>query len=262
MARDYSGTDTRLPPGMDAYYSVRGANDRYNLGNLGMLSDLSGRMAQQQTLGMEMQRQQAMVEDARALQQIVDSDAPPELKQRATFAFLSRHKPELAAQLQDRMAARDHPMAVGSSAIYKPGTGEFLKNPFSPENVQKPPQTRTIHQGDTEVTQEWTGTAWKDVSTAPRYKPAGVNVNIPTQEKKEAETVGKGFGEQFNEIMKGGFEAGGKIARLDRMAQLMDGVKTGMFMPSGAQIAAAAQSVGLNVDPKLGQTQALEALSN
>lgn len=85
---------------------------------------------------------------------------------------------------------------------------------------------------------------------------------IMTQEREESKAVGKGFGEQFMDIQKSGLDAGGKIARFDRLGQLLDGVSTGKLTPTTTQIAALAQSVGLNIDDKLPAKQAAEALSN
>jgi len=94
------------------------------------------------------------------------------------------------------------------------------------------------------------------------HAPAAVtNVNM-TQEKEESKAVGKGFGEQYNDLQKSGLDAGGKIARFSRLEQLLAGVTTGKFTPTTTQIAAAAESVGLNIDPSLPAKQAAEALSN
>src|SRR3546814_16670239 len=49
-----------------------------------------------------------------------------------------------------------------------------------------------------------------------------VNVN-QTQEKEENKAVGKYFGEQYSDIQKAGLSAGGKINRVERMNQLLEG---------------------------------------
>lgn len=88
-----------------------------------------------------------------------------------------------------------------------------------------------------------------------------VNVN-QTQEKEENKAVGKYFGEQYSDIQKAGLSAGGKINRVERMNQLLEGVNTGKLAPLGVEIASTAQSLGFNIDPKLGNKQAAEALAN
>lgn len=89
------------------------------------------------------------------------------------------------------------------------------------------------------------------------------NVNVMTkQETEEAKTVGKGFGDQFVSIQQAGTDAGGKLARLDRMSQLIQGVNTGKLEPARMQVSALADSFGLQIDPNLPAKQAIEALSN
>ena len=102
------------------------------------------------------------------------------------------------------------------------------------------------------------------ISAKERIRRAGktdVNVNT-TQEKEESKTVGKGFGEQYNKLQESALGAQSKINRVERLDQLLQGVDTGKLTPVGAEIAGYAQSLGLKVDPKLGNIQAAEALSN
>jgi hypothetical protein len=88
-----------------------------------------------------------------------------------------------------------------------------------------------------------------------------VSVN-QSQEKEEHKAVGKYFGEQYATIQKTGLGASGKISRVQRLDQLLDGVNTGKFAPLGVEVASAAQSLGFNIDPKLGNKQAAEAIAN
>lgn len=88
-----------------------------------------------------------------------------------------------------------------------------------------------------------------------------VTVNNP-QEKEESKTVGKGFGEQYNKLQESALASQSKINRVERLDQLLQGVDTGKLTPAGAEIAGYAQSLGIKVDPKLGNIQAAEALSN
>lgn len=81
------------------------------------------------------------------------------------------------------------------------------------------------------------------------------------QEGEESKTVGKFFGESYAEIQKAGFTAQNTINRYDRLGQLLDGVDTGKFAPVGLEVAKAAESFGLKVDPKLANKEAAVALS-
>lgn len=94
-------------------------------------------------------------------------------------------------------------------------------------------------------------------------KAGASNVNVSTkQETEEAKTVGKGFGEQYVDLQKADQAASGKIARMDRLSSLLDGVNTGKLTPAGTEISALAKSMGFNIDDKLGNKQAADALSN
>lgn len=94
-------------------------------------------------------------------------------------------------------------------------------------------------------------------------KAGASNVNVNTkQETEESKVVGKGFGEQYMGIQNADFSANNKIATLDRLSNLMQGVKTGKLEPSHMQLAAAAESLGMKFDPALGTKQAIEAISN
>jgi hypothetical protein len=94
-----------------------------------------------------------------------------------------------------------------------------------------------------------------------RAGAANTNINM-NQEKEEGKAVGKYFGEQYADIQKSGLAAGGKVNRVQRLNQLLEGVNTGKFAPLGVEVASAAQSLGFNIDPKLGNKQAAEALAN
>jgi hypothetical protein len=88
------------------------------------------------------------------------------------------------------------------------------------------------------------------------------NTPIFKQEGEESKAVGKHFGETYAQIQTGGFNAGNRINRLSRLSQLLEGVQTGKLTPLGTDLASYASSIGLNVDAKLGNKQAADALAN
>jgi len=96
---------------------------------------------------------------------------------------------------------------------------------------------------------------------SPRPQAAAVAVNIG-EEKAEAKKVGEGMGEMYVDLQKAGAAAPTKLGKLDRMEQLLEGVNTGKLTPAITQVASIAQSLGFEIDSKLGPKQALEALSN
>lgn len=87
------------------------------------------------------------------------------------------------------------------------------------------------------------------------------NVNS-TQEREEHKAVGKFFGEAYADIQRAGFAAAENIARAERLGQLLEGVHTGKFAPLGLEVSKAAQAIGFNIDPNVGNKEAAEALAN
>jgi hypothetical protein len=85
--------------------------------------------------------------------------------------------------------------------------------------------------------------------------------NINQQETEQSKVYGKGLGEMRTEINRAGFVAPSQIAKLDRMEQLLAGVEGGKLSPLGLELASAAKSFGLNIDPKLGNKEAAQALA-
>lgn len=97
---------------------------------------------------------------------------------------------------------------------------------------------------------------WKNAQ-----KPAGTTINMG-QEKAESKAVGEYFGKQYSEIQSAGYLAANKLNKASRLNNLLEGVNTGKLTPAGVEIASTAQSLGFTIDPKLGNKQAAEALTN
>lgn len=93
------------------------------------------------------------------------------------------------------------------------------------------------------------------------HAPAPSATVVNKQEGEEAKKVGGFFGEAYADIQKAGFNANAKIARGDRLSALLDGVDTGKFTPVGVEVAKAAKALGLNIDDKLPNKEAAQALS-
>lgn len=74
--------------------------------------------------------------------------------------------------------------------------------------------------------------------------------------------VGKFFGDTYASLQRGAMDASSKLSRLSRMETLLKDVDTGKLTPAGTNIAAYAKSLGIDMDPKLDNKQAAEALTN
>ena len=94
------------------------------------------------------------------------------------------------------------------------------------------------------------------------HAPAPSATVINKQEGEESKTVGKFFGESYADVQKAGMSAQGKVNRISRLSQLLDGVDTGKFAPLGVEVAKGAKALGLNIDDKLSNKEAAIALSS
>lgn len=84
----------------------------------------------------------------------------------------------------------------------------------------------------------------------------------PAFEKANDIEVAKAVGKDFAAIQDGGMKAQARINKLDRMEQLIKGIETGTLRPALAETYNIAESFGIHLDPRLGDQQAFEALSN
>jgi len=98
-----------------------------------------------------------------------------------------------------------------------------------------------------------------------RMKRAGsTKVQVDAGQRFEnaySSAQGKAFSEQMDAINTAGFRAPTQIRKLERMEQLLAGVDGGRFSPAGLEIASALNSMGIKVDPKLGNKEASQALA-
>lgn len=83
-------------------------------------------------------------------------------------------------------------------------------------------------------------------------------VKLPPQQTKEAETVGKFFGDQYVDLQKAGTAATAQNAQLSQLDQLLDRVYTGAGTETGLTVQKAAKRLGFDIDI-VGDTGAAEA---
>lgn len=81
-------------------------------------------------------------------------------------------------------------------------------------------------------------------------------------ETAEAMAVGKGFGESFNEFMGDAKKARSELGTITRMSSLLRNTPTGKLTPILTDLAGYAESLGLKVDPKLGEKEVIRSLSS
>lgn len=95
------------------------------------------------------------------------------------------------------------------------------------------------------------------------WAPPGTQItNDMRQETEEDKAIGKGMADQYLKIQQAGLDAPHQLAKYDRLANLLEGLKTNRLAPTFANIASIAEGFGIKLDPRLGAKQAAEALTN
>jgi hypothetical protein len=94
-----------------------------------------------------------------------------------------------------------------------------------------------------------------------RAAPVQVNVGDSRFESEFSKQSGKSMAEMYGTINNASFKAPQTIRTLERMEALLQGVDGGKLSPLGLEVASAANSIGIKLDPKLGNKQAAESLA-
>jgi hypothetical protein len=162
--------------------------------------------------------------------------------------------------------------------------GAAFPAPRAPERVKVGANERLIEVGpdgkqrtliDAAPAEPKMPTSWQEFELAmknpefaahmERMKRAGsTKVQVDAGQRFEnaySSAQGKAFSEQMDAINTAGFRAPTQIRKLERMEQLLAGVDGGRLSPTGLDVASALNSMGLKVDPKLGNKEASQALA-
>lgn len=89
---------------------------------------------------------------------------------------------------------------------------------------------------------------------------APVNVNL-AYETEYAKAQGKDFADMMSGLNKTSFTAPAQLRKLERMDKLLADVDGGKLAPMGLEVASALNSLGIKVDPRLGNKEAAESLA-
>lgn len=151
---------------------------------------------------------------------------------------------------------------AGESIIEQDANGAYKPVFTAPDHTTQPELQKIVALRDSQLPGSPSYRLYDDmVKKLTTHAPAPSAVVNLTQEKAEAGTVGKFFGDMYSKIQEGGFSAPSKIAKLDRFAALTKGIDTGRATPTQTEIAAYAKSFGIDIDPNLDAKQAANALS-
>lgn len=151
------------------------------------------------------------------------------------------------------------PIVVGN-ALIDPTTMKSVYQ--APEKAEKDPEAirvlKMIHGDGTPAYAAALGDYGRKMTS---HQP-GTTVKVGGMFEKEYDKdQGKQFSETMAAINKTAFSAPAQLRKLERMEALLDGVDGGKLAPVGLEVASMANSVGIKMDPKLGNKEASQALA-
>lgn len=95
--------------------------------------------------------------------------------------------------------------------------------------------------------------------------PAGMSPSATSAQAADAgqqAEIAKNYGKIFNDLQNGAMQNPAKIAKFQQIGSLLNGFEGGKFSKTGLEIARAANSAGMKIDPKLPNKEAAEAMAN
>ena len=206
--------------------------------------------AKQEQAAAQQQRVLGIIQSAGSPQAAIAAGAPPDMVRQF---YEARNYGRDEVTFQDVGGEKvpvtkfgDRPEGIAS--LQKTG------NPFSDLVVRDPTSGNIVPNAPLASTKAGIAAAGKPVISVDAR-------NYNTQESEQSKVYGKALGESRAAITQSGIEAPKRLAQIDRMEELLKGVDGGRFAPAGAELASAAESLGIKIDPKLGNKQAAEALA-
>lgn len=102
------------------------------------------------------------------------------------------------------------------------------------------------------------------VPAAPGAVPSGMSPAVAASAAADAAQktdVAKNYGSIYNGLQNAAMSNPAKIAKVERVGQLLEGFEGGKFSKTAMDVASAGNSLGIKIDPSLPAKQAAEALS-
>lgn len=180
---------------------------------------------------------------------------------------LAASDPMAALDLKERLGKKRAPIPVApGTGLVDPETFQpVYTQPERPQAPEKDPEAirslKIIYGDGTPAYQAALQRLGAKTTTHQPGTKVEVN-NVTKQEGEESKAVGKFFGDAYADTQKAGFDAESKTNRYNRLGQLLEGVNTGTFTPTGLEVAKAAAALGVNIDPNMQNKEAAQALSS
>ena len=154
------------------------------------------------------------------------------------------------------------PIKLGKDdRLLEPGTNRVLVDAL-PDPAKGSPIAQLLFEMNALQPEDPRRAIYQDaIRKATTHQPAtAVNVDLK-QEGAYRAAQGKEFSDFMASVNKSGFMAPAQIRKLERMEQLLSGVDGGKLAPTGLDVASAANSIGIKLDPRLGNKEAAQALA-
>jgi len=168
------------------------------------------------------------------------------------------------AQALDQMM---RPAAPRAPTVSKPGDiGRDENNQIVFRNPEKAPAddefTQLMRRSGVDPQSPQGVVMFQQMMKRKLAPPVGPVVNVNTLfETAFSKASGGQFAEMYGGINTAAFRAPSRVRNLERIEQLLQGVDGGRLAPTGMELASAANSFGIKLDPKLGNKQAAESLT-
>ncbi len=178
----------------------------------------------------------------------------PAIDQKALIQGLMKADPMAAYQMLQPKPADYKVVGDALVSVGPQGVKEAYRAPAKPEPLPSDVRAFQFGQQNPEFNE------WKRAQAA----AGATRVNVDAGQRFEnaySSAQGKSFSETMENINRAGFTAPAQIRKLERMTQLLEGVDGGRLAPLGLEVASAANSIGIKIDPKLGNKEASQALA-
>lgn len=248
-------------PGLAGYLGMQDRTNRQTMDQVRMISGLQNMLAQQEQNGIRRQQLQiAQQEYAQKLQQRQRMEALAASLPEGERALFLANPQAFGNVLADRMKTQK-PQVVGNRLVSADGKVVYDGGPSKTGQTELQKLQSYLEQMPENDPRRNAVEARIAKLVAPSKAPSTTVIMGP-QESEFQKALGKDSAKSYNDLQQADVAAGYKIARLDRMGQLLEGVKTGRLTPTTKAIAEYADALGIKIDPSVPAMQAVEQLSN
>lgn len=172
----------------------------------------------------------------------------------------------------EQLYARQQQIGAGANAMFAPpikidptgqGQAPSLMSPYNFGVQQGAPDVMRAG-GPAPIAAPAQAAAPRPMQAAGGGIPSGMSPAAAASSAADAEQkkdIAKNYGSIYNGLQNAAMTNPAKIAKVERVGQLLEGYEGGKLSKTAMDIASAGNSLGIKIDPKLPNKQAAEALS-